>query len=199
MEAETTAMQKWVDRSLAELRRAAALGDAAAQYVLGNCYNDGGKGLAVSIPLGVEWLAKAAASGHSTARADLGYHFDFALGVLQGSTEGVHLYRLAAKQGHAIAMFNLGLSLEKSEGCEPDPVQAVQWMRRAADRGNASAQGRLARWYVKGECSLPPNYKEALRLARLGAAQGSAYSMRQLGVLYHSGLGVVMDFDEACK
>ena len=96
-------------------------------------------------------------------------------------------------------MTNLGLALKKGKGCERDPVQAVQWMRRAADLGLAEAQGQLSQWYAKGECSLPTNYKEALRLARLGAAQGNAFSMRQLGALYDGGLGVAEDRDEGCN
>ena len=43
------------------------------------------------------------------------------------------------------------------------------------------------------------NYKEALRLAGIGATQGNAFSMRQLGNLYLDGLGVAKDLDEACR
>ena len=47
-----------------------------------------------------------------------------------------------------------------------------------------------------GECGLPTNYKEAMRLARLGAAAGNALAMTYIGGLFH---GVAKDDDEACK
>ena len=72
-------------------------------------------------------------------------------------------------------------------------------MRRAAELGDPEAQGQLAQWYLQGECSLPANYKEALRLAGIGATQSNTLSMRQLGNLYIDGLGVAKDLDEACK
>ena len=41
MEAQEAARARWVDRPLAELRKAADKGDAAAQAALGCCYDDG--------------------------------------------------------------------------------------------------------------------------------------------------------------
>ena len=75
-------------------------------------------------------------------------------------------------------------------------MQAVQWMRRGADFGFAAAQFVLAMWYQQGACGLPVNRKEALRLSRLGAAQGEAVAMRDIG--HDSRWGVDRDLDEAC-
>ena len=199
MEAEVDEGKRWFARPLVDLRWAAASGDSVAQAVLGRCYHYGLNGIAVSTPLAAAWRAKAAASGHTAAQTDLGWHYDFGEGVVQDRTEGVRLYRLAAKQGDAAAMHNLGLALKSGEGCEPDPVRAILWVRRAADLGSAEAQGQLAMWYRKGDCSLPTNYKEAHRLARLGAAQGNAFSMRELGYLYGHGLGVAANRDVSCR
>ena len=126
MEAEKAAMRKWEALPLAELRRAAASGDAAAQYVLGNCYNDGGKGLAVSTPLAAEWRAKAAASGHAAARTALGFQYEFGQGVSQDRSETARLYRLAAKQGNAAVMLSLGFSLAKGEGSQTNLVKLAR-------------------------------------------------------------------------
>ena len=72
-------------------------------------------------------------------------------------------------------------------------------MRRAVELGSSNAQTELARWYVDGECGLPTNYKEAMRLAKLGAEAGNATAMNHIGLLFHEGWGVATDFDQACK
>ena len=50
-----------------------------------------------------------------------------------------------------------------------------------------------------GECGLPTNYKEAMQLAKLGAESGNARAMNHIGFLFHEGLGVAKDLDEAYK
>ena len=89
--------------------------------------------------------------------------------------------------------------LSTSEGCDKSPVQTVQWMRRAVELGDVEAQTELARWYILGECGLPTNYKEAMRLAKLGAAAGDALAMNHIGCLFQGGWGVAKDDDEACN
>ena len=118
---------------------------------------------------------------------------------MQDKAEAVRLYRLAAQQGLRSAYFNLALSLSKGEGCDKSPVQAVQWMRRAVELGLPDAQTQLARWYMLGECGLPTNCKEAMRLARLGVVAGNAIAMCYIGGFFHEGRGVPKDLDEACK
>jgi TPR repeat protein len=53
---------------LQHLRRAAVLGDASAQYELGNAYYRG-QWLARSPRQAMRWLRSAAAGGHAEARA----------------------------------------------------------------------------------------------------------------------------------
>ena len=71
-------------------------------------------------------------------------------------------------------------------------------MRRAVELGYAGAQTQLARWYILGVCGLPTNYKEAMLLAKLGAAAGDAIAMTHIGCLFQNGWGVAKDLDEAC-
>ena len=130
---------------------------------------------------------------------NLGFQYYKCEGVVQDHTQAVRLYRLAAQQGFPEAQYNLALTLSRGAGCDMAPVQAVQWMRRAVELGDAEAQTELARWYVEGECGLPTNYKEAMRLAKLGAAAGNGIAMNHMGSLFHNGWGVAKDHDEACK
>ena len=130
---------------------------------------------------------------------NLGFQYYKCEGVVQDHTQAVRLYRLAAQQGFPEAQYNLALTLSRGAGCDMAPVQAVQWMRRAVELGDAEAQTELARWYVEGECGLPTNYKEAMRLAKLGAPAGDADAMNNIGILFHEGWGVAEDPDEAYK
>ena len=130
---------------------------------------------------------------------NLGIHYYKGEGVVQDHTQAVRLYRLAAQQGLLEAQYNLAFMLSMGEGCDKSPVQAVQWMCRAAQLGYAAAQTELARWYILGDCGLPTNYKEAMRLAMLGAEAGNAIAMNHVGVLFHNGWGVAKDLDEASE
>ena len=153
MAAELAAIRKWMDRPLAELRKAAEKGDAAAQFALGECCLRGFNGLAKFPKLAAEWVAKAASAGVTHAQKRLGWMHDHGIGVVQDKTEAARLFRLAAKQGESEAMYNSALCLYNGLGCDADPVQAVQWMRRAVELGYPSAQAELARWYVHGSPS----------------------------------------------
>ena len=128
-----------------------------------------------------------------------GFQYYKGEGVVQDPTEAVRLYRLAAQQGLREAQYNLALMLSKGEGCDKSPVQAVQWIRRAVELGYDAAQTELARWFTEGECGLPTNYKDAMRLAKLGASAGDADAMHHIGILLHMGWGVAKDLDEACR
>ena len=138
-------------------------------------------------------------AGNVRAQASLGFQYDEGEGVVLDKSEAVRYYRLAAQQGLRNAQFNLANSLSKGDSCDKSPVQAVQWMRRAIELGYAVAQAELARWYMFGECGLPTNYKEAMRLAKLGAEAGNAPAMSHIGFLIVKGWGVAKDDDEACK
>ena len=199
MEQLDVAMQQWLARPLADVRRAAERGDAGAQTALGQCYYRGEKGLTKSLERAADWRAKASLAANARAQMGLGFQYDMGEGVAQNDVEAVRLYRLAAQQDRAVAHYNLAKKPHDGGGCDRSPVQAVQCMRRAVELGDAHAQGQLAKWYAFGECSLPTNYKEAMRLAKLGAAAGNALAMTHIGALFANGWGVPKDLDEACK
>ena len=65
-----------------------------------------------------------------------------------------------------------------------------------AQAGNASAQFRLGVMYNNGE-GVTQDYREAVRLYSLSAAQGHAKAQINLGVIYATGSGVPTDFAQA--
>ena len=206
MEAQQAAQFRWFNHSLADICKAADKGDSAAQAALGEFYCRCTKGLVQSRPLLAEWRAKAALGGdphapdgNAGAQQGLGCHYLLGLGVVQNKAEALRLFKLSAKQGLREARPMLGTCLAECDVCEPAHVQAALWMRRAADLGDAVAQIALARWYTQGIKSLPIDYKEAMRFARLAAAQGHLNAACLIGVLFDKGHGVAENRDEACK
>ena len=62
--------------------------------------------------------------------------------------------------------------------------------------GNADAQYNLGVMYDNGT-GVAQDYKEAVRLYRLAAAQGNASAQSNLGAMYGNGTGVAQDYVRA--
>ena len=94
----------------------AKIGNAKAQYNLGQWYCDGDHWVHKDKGLAVKWFRKAAEQGDAPAQCRLGWCYEIGEGVETNAAEAVKWYRKAAEQGHAEAKDALkGLS-DKSDG-----------------------------------------------------------------------------------
>ncbi|GAB3244301.1 tetratricopeptide repeat protein [Chitinimonas naiadis] len=145
--------------ALADLRKAAEGGDAAAQTQLGLRYR---KGLGVSPDnqLAVDWYRKAADQNHAEAQAYLGFMYMTGRGVKKDDNQAVRYSRLSAEQGNSIGQYNLALLYLAGRGVPLDNLEAYRWLKKAAQQDNA-AQGRMA------------EVKRLLTPAQLSAADAS--------------------------
>ncbi len=66
----------------------------------------------------------AAAQGDASAQDNLGYMFDYGLGVARDRAEALRLYRFSAAQGLADAQYNLGFVFENGQGVARDRAEA---------------------------------------------------------------------------
>jgi TPR repeat protein len=121
------------------LRKAAELGHAGSQNMLGSCYRHG-EGVRKDAEKAVEWYRKAAALGHAGAQFNLGACYADGVGVRKDAEKAVGLFRKAAAQGYAHAQHNLGACYYNGEGVRQDDEKAVGWLRKAAEQGFAQAQ-----------------------------------------------------------
>ena len=80
----------------------AEMGDAEAQYNLGDTYANG-IGVTKDDEEAVKWYRKAAEQGHAEAQFSLGLMYAFGEGVAKDLEEAVKWYRKAAEQGLAEA------------------------------------------------------------------------------------------------
>jgi len=127
----------------------AELGDALAQYLLGNIYfygTGGSKDPAEAL----KWYLKAAQQGQVDAQYRLGFIYEQGLGVPVEYFESARWWRRAADQGHAGAQFSLGYCYGRGEGVPRNLAEAAKWFHKSADQGNASAYRFLGVAYDRG-------------------------------------------------
>ena len=89
------------------------------------------------------WYRKAADQGNAEAQNDIGWLYQYSLGVKQDYAEAAVWYRKAADHGNAKAQGNLGWLYQNGWGVKQDYTEAATWFLEAANRGNATAQCNL--------------------------------------------------------
>lgn len=151
--------------------KAAGLGHAHAQYVLGQCY-DKGLGVPEDDVEAAKWYRKAAEQGHAEAQDNLGQCYRWGVGVSRDYVEAVIWRRKAADQNVANAQFALGESYAKGHGVEQDHVEAVNWYRKAAEDGNHCwVWKKLGHSYEKGR-GVALDLSEAYKWFKLNVEEG---------------------------
>ena len=174
-----------------QMKRAAAMGDAEAQFRLGERYLEG-VGVAQDYKEAVRWFRKAADQRNAFGQFGLGWMSENGYGVTKDPKAAVEWYRKAADQGFAQAQNNLGGMYRTGEGVAKDLKAAVAWYRKAADQGNANAQNNLGVIFKDGE-GAAKDLKAAVAWYRKAADQRNAFGQFSLGWMYEKGYGVTKD------
>ena len=112
--------------------RGANVGDADAQYNLGEMYRKG-QGVERNYAKAMMWYRKAADQGLARAQFALGFLYyksqEFkGRGVPQDYAEAAKWFHRAADQGDADAQCNLGAMYANGEGVTQDYVEALKWL-----------------------------------------------------------------------
>src|ERR1700676_447816 len=132
--------------ALRHFAKAAAAGDAEAQFQLGLFYARG-QGVIGSLGDAVEWFRRAAEQGHAEAQ------YQLSLGYLHGghADGGVSdWYAGAAAVDQDVADRNRELMFPNGITVSCDLAEALRWCREAAAQGHAPAQANLALLYARG-------------------------------------------------
>lgn len=108
----THQVQNQVSQKVMYAKRAAAQGNARAQFDLGVMYATG-KGVRKNERLAFNYFHKAARKNHSEAKFYVGLSFSQGRGVRQQSQLARYWFKLAAKSGHPKAMAHLA-SIERT-------------------------------------------------------------------------------------
>ncbi len=128
------------DQDIEQIREAAKLGNAGAQYLLGLMY-DQGEGVPQDYRKAVKWYRKAAEQGHAGAQYQIGVMYVTSEGVPEDYREAARWYRLAAEQGNPFAQYNLGVcaagqfrNVRERETIAEELLKGVLWSRFGVDR-----------------------------------------------------------------
>jgi TPR repeat protein/serine/threonine protein kinase len=183
--------------SLKWLRKAADLGNADAENVVGWKYANG-EGVNQDEAEAFKWYGKAAEQGNADGQRNLGFAYRDGAGVQTNYTEAINWFHRAADQGDAEAQLDLGAMYASGWGVPKDAVEAVKWYRKSAEQTNAEAQLNLASSYDNGE-GVVKDAVEALKWYILAAENGDIIAQCQVGWRYANGIEVNQDKAEAIK
>ncbi len=187
----------------------AQLGDATAQYSLGEMFYQG-KGVVQSYAKAIECYMKAAHQGNADAQYALGVAYENGKGVVKHEVKAnewfqkaAESYQKSAMQGNSDSSRSLGAIYKEGKGVAKHDAKANEWFQKAADsyqksamQGNVDASRRLGEMHYVGH-GVVQNYIKAFEWHQKAANQGNADSQFDLGSMYYDGKGVVQSYAKA--
>lgn len=177
------------------LMPAAENGDADAQWMIAECYEEGEGGLPESAYKAFEWYQKSAAQGNANGQYNLGHSYIYGEGVETDEGKGVGFIIKAAEQGHSDAQFDLGTFYHNGRNVEKNLEKAKEWYSKALANEDYSAAYRIGSIYEEEK-----NYKDAFYMYSLGAKYNDRDCCWGLGYYYFHALGETeQDYKEAFK
>ena len=150
-----------------------------------------------------EYFSEYAKMGNAKAQCQLGYMYQWGIGVSRNYAIAAEWYRKSAEQGYAKAQCQLGYMYEFGDGFSKDYAKAMDlyreasvWYRKSAEQGYADAQFWLAHMYDRGHGVSQDNVKAGVWY-RKSAEQGYADAQYWLGRMYDNGFVISRDMVKA--
>ncbi|MEM7022426.1 MAG: TIR domain-containing protein [Pseudomonadota bacterium] len=197
---DTDRVVKWLRSvgagKLESWRRAAGLGRADAQWLVGMCHANG-VGVELNESEGVRLIREAGERGSSVAAAYLASIYVGRTGHID-YPEALRWAQRATEADEPLGMLVLGTCYLDGLGTDEDPQQGVRWISKSASAGFVRAQVILGSLYLGGQ-TVDRNPEEAVKLFREAAQQGDAEAEYQLGICHYGGLGTPEDHKEAVR
>jgi uncharacterized protein len=133
-------------------RKAAAQGDAQAEYRLGARFVSGSDGLPEDAAQGLALMERAGENGYPRSFFWIGDYYRTGWhGIPENAAKAISWYRRAADLGDALAQSQLGLGYQYGRGVAKDIGQAISWYQKAAAQNNFPAELSLGNIYEYGE------------------------------------------------
>lgn len=104
--------------------------DAAAQYTLGNAYDDGDTG-DIDYEKARYWYEKSSAQGNLDAMRALGFMYEKGKGMAVNYAKAIEIYTQAADKGDYRSHINLWWIYSEGLGVEKNSDIAAQWLQKA--------------------------------------------------------------------
>ncbi len=161
----------------AELRQAAAGGNASAQFIIASRYLEGRK-VGRDHKRAAQWYLRAAQGGLAAAQYRIGTLYERGSGVAQDRVQAMSWYAKAANKGNIKAMHNLAVMSADTANGKPDLVQAAKWFGTAAQHGLPDSQYNFAVLNERG-LGIPKNVKEAYKWYSIAARSGDRDAVKK--------------------
>lgn len=204
-------------------RRAAEMGDSAAQLKLGWCY-EFGQGIETSVVEAARWYQAAAEQENAEAQNKMALFYEQGIKREDGQVvlakehkKAVQYLHAAADSGHASAQGNLGLLYERGSGVTQSDSKAIHYLRlaaeqgdeealcnlavsyrRAADSGSPEMEYNLARCYAHGH-GVKQDGNLAVHWYKRAALHGFVLAKHDLAVCLEAGFGAEKDLKLAAE
>ncbi|MGB2739426.1 MAG: tetratricopeptide repeat protein [Cognaticolwellia sp.] len=141
---------KDIEKAIDWYIKAAELGLAEAQYLLGELYDNHCYINENYQQKSANWTEKAAEKGHVQAQYKLSYVYNYGRGVHKDHKQAIKWCRKAAEQGYVSAQVELGNQYSYGVNLAEDLFKAVEWYKKAAKQGSTEAQCSLGELYEGG-------------------------------------------------
>lgn len=155
-----------------ELRRAAADGDARAQFEIAAIYTEG-RAIEQDYAEAAKWYERSAAQGLVPAQYRLGNLYETGTGVEKNLETAKLWYQRAAEAGNRMAMHNLAALYASGQLGEQEFESAAEWFQQAAARGMTDSQFNLGMLYARG-LGLTQDFEQSYKWFSLAARSGDA-------------------------
>ena len=182
---------------LTVLQKTAELGNAQAQFMLGNMYLLG-QGVPRDFTKSAQWFQKAAEQGHVDAQFMLGAMHVQGQGVPKDYAKAAQWLQKPAEQENAEAQFILGMMYANGLGVPQNYAKAIQWHQKAAEQGYIRAQNNLGHAYRLGQ-GVAKDEVKAVQWYQKAAERGDAQAQFNLGLMYAKGQGIPQDDAKAMQ
>lgn len=160
---------------LENLRKAANLGYAPAEFYLAKLFETGGSGVRKDPAEARRWTQRAADAGDAKAMHNLALYWFEGAGGAKDPTQAADWFKRAADRGVQDSQYNLARLYEQGFGVPKNPAEAYKWYLVAGASGDAEAKASADS--LKRQLS-PDAQTSAERAASSFRAQSAAGQLR---------------------
>jgi localization factor PodJL len=129
--------------AVSDLKRAANLGFAPAQFYLGRLYEAGAAGVGKDMTEARRWTERAAQSGDPAAMYNLASYLYAGDGGPKDPAGAVEWFRKAAERGVVNSQYNLAQLYETGHGVPKNLAEAYKWYLVAAAAGDPESKANV--------------------------------------------------------
>lgn len=184
-------------KALEYLKEAGVTGGKALEAI--GTFYENGVGLAPNYTEALNWYKKAADTGLVEAMFRVGNCYETGIGTPVNPKEAIASYQKAADHKSAAAAYKLA-SLYMSGSLIPtDQNKAIEYMLLAVDNGHSDAANELGVIYLQGLLGQAVDNEKASQMFLKSAEMGNAEAMKNMAVMYRSGIGRKPDPSRALR